>query len=489
MKTPLLGNRTFYDGVLRIGLPVALQNLLISSAGIVDTLMISTQGETAVAAVGLCAQFMSLLFSAYFGFCHGGVIFVAQYWGANNKQGICRTYGLMISCMMFFGLLFGALAVLAPQAIMQVYTDKAPIQQAGALYLSIVGFNYPLQVLAYGMSALLRATERVRIPLYASIASLLTNTALNWVLIYGQLGFPALGIAGAAIATLISGVVNLGFIVVACLWDRNPYLFRFSEHFRWNKAFLKQFFAKSSFIVGNEAAMGVGNMILNAIIGRQPAAALAALAVFRVVEGLVFAFFRGFTSAAAVMVGKQVGSGNHLQGYTDAKRFVLLCPAVTLLVCLLIQPFRAGLLGLFSLSGEALYYGMNILAIYTVFATLRSCNWISNDCFRAGGDSSFGTILEIVCLYSFTLPALGLGAALHLPFLAMYCLMYLDDVVRFGVVLWRVNSGRWLKPVTDEGRAALPDFRALLVSHGHRLGRRDEKLYVQGTPSSDKKAS
>ena len=94
-----------------------------------------------------------------------------------------------------------------------------------------------------------------------SLIHILTNTALNWVLIYGQLGFPALGIAGAAIATLISGVVNLGFIVVACLWDRNPYLFRFSEHFRWNKAFLKQFFAKSSFIVGNEAAMGAGNML------------------------------------------------------------------------------------------------------------------------------------------------------------------------------------------------------------------------------------
>nr|WP_122012675.1 MATE family efflux transporter [Maliibacterium massiliense] len=466
MKTALRGDRSFYSGVLRIGLPVALQNLLISSASIIDTLMISSQGENAVAAMGMCAQFALLMFSAYFGFCHGGVIFIAQYRGARNKEGICRTYGLMFSTMMFFGLLFGAMAIFAPQVVMQLYTDKTAIQQIGVAYLRIVGFSYPLQVLAYAMSALLRATERVRIPLYASIASLLTNALLNWVLIYGRFGLPAMGVRGAAIATLAAGAVNVSLILLACLQSRNPYLFRVREHFRWTKAFLKQFFVKSAFIVGNEMAMGTGNMLLNAIIGRQPAPALAALAVFRVIESMVFSFFKGFTSAAAVMVGKQVGSGNHLQGYTDAKRFVLLCPAVTLLVCLLILPFRAGLLGLFHLSGQAQYYGMHILLMYTVFATLRSCNWISNDSFRAGGDSAFGTILEFICLYCFTLPALALGSALHLPFLAMFGLMFLDDAVRIGIVLWRVNSGRWIKPVTKQGRVALPAFHALLARGG-----------------------
>ena len=475
MKTPLIGDRSYYRGVLTIGLPVALQSLLTTSAGIVDTMMISSLGEIAVAAVGLCTQFASLMMAAYYGFCNGGVIFFAQYWGAKNDRGIRKAYGLMLSCMMFFGLLFGLTAILAPEFIMQVYTDKASIQQAGAPYLRIVGFYYPLQVLAFAMSALLRSTERVRVPLYASIAALATNTGLNWVLIYGNLGMPALGIQGAAIATLCSGVVNVAVIAVACLVQRNAYIFSFKEHFGWSRDFLKQFFSKSAFMVCNEVFMGIGNMILNIIMGRQPESALAALAVFRVIEGLVFSFFKGFDSAAAVMVGKQVGSGNHVQGYTDAKRFVLLCPMATFLLCLLLQPLRGSLLGLFNLGGEALSYGMSMLLVYTVFVTLRTCNWISNDCFRAGGDSAFGTIVEIVCLYCVTIPALSIGAALQLPFMAMFCLMYLDDVVRIGLILWYVNSGRWIKPVTVEGVTALPTFHDVMREHGHRIGKRRQE--------------
>jgi putative MATE family efflux protein len=464
MKTALIGNKEFYTKAASIGLPIAVQSLLTTSGSMVDTVMIGTQGELAVAAVGICAQFASLLFSAFFGFFSGGVIFFAQYWGAKNEKGISRAYGLTLCCMMLFGLLFGALALFAPEWVLSVYTDKTDIQRIAVPYLRILSFALPLQVLAFAVSGLMRSTEQVKIPLYASIAALMTNVFLNWVLIYGNLGFAAMGVEGAAIATVAGNAVNVIVLYIYCVYDKQrPFMLDFKNYFNWDWAFVKQYFSKSLFIVANEVFMGIGWLITNIIMGRQDEMAIAALAVFRVIEGIVFSFFRGFTSAGSVMVGMEVGAGTLLKGYTRAKQFVLLTPVSIFLVCFVQFLFREPLLGVFNLGSQASSYGKQMLVIYIAAASIRMCNWICNDIFRAGGESVFGTVVEIVCMYVFTIPALLLaGLTFHAPFAVVFACMYSDDIVRICLIVWYMNSGKWVKPVTEEGRAALPAFRNML---------------------------
>ncbi|MBQ4085134.1 MAG: MATE family efflux transporter, partial [Clostridia bacterium] len=171
--------REFLRSVAAIAIPVALQNLLTTTGSMVDTMMIAPLGETTVGAIGLCAQFTSLMFSGYWGFVGGGMLLFSQYWGAKDDDGIDRSYGITLSFMMAVAAVFASAAIFAPGWIMRVYTDKVAIQAIGVQYLRIVGFAYPLQILSMAMSALLRSTERVRIPLYASIASVLTNMFLN----------------------------------------------------------------------------------------------------------------------------------------------------------------------------------------------------------------------------------------------------------------------------------------------------------------------
>ncbi|MGN1249689.1 MAG: MATE family efflux transporter, partial [Candidatus Spyradocola sp.] len=192
----------FIRAVAVIAVPVALQNLLTTTGSMVDTMMIAPLGATTVGAVGLCAQFSSLMFSGYWGFVGGGMLFFSQYWGAKDDDGINRSYGITLTCMMCVAAIFTSLALLAPGWVMSVYTDKQAIGQIGVKYLRVVGFAYPLQILSMAMSALLRSTERVRIPFYAAIASVATNIALNWVFIYGKLGLPEMGVQGAALATV-----------------------------------------------------------------------------------------------------------------------------------------------------------------------------------------------------------------------------------------------------------------------------------------------
>jgi len=425
----------------------------------VDTVMIGTEGELAVAAVGVCALFSMLLFSAYFGFCNGGMIFFAQYWGAKDENGICRAYGLTLICMMAAGFIFGSLAILAPEFIIGIYTDKENIRQVGVPYLRIVGWCYPLQTLAMAMGCLLRSVEKVKIPLFASIASLITNTFLNWVLIFGRFGFPHLGVRGAAIATVVAQAVHILVLYIYCFADKHSFITRIRAHYRWSRAFVREYFAKIFFVVINEVLYGVGMLLLNMIIGRQVEAGIAAMAVFRVLEGFVFAFFGGLANASSVMVGKRIGAGEHLEGYADAKRFVLICPLVTLAIWSIILCLRYPVLRAFGLGEEAFAYAEGMMFIYLITGALRTCNYIGNNIFRAGGEPVFGTVIETIGLFLFSIPAAAIaGFILHWPFLAVFFMLFLDEFIRIGIFIWYLNSGRWVKPVTQLGREKLSEF-------------------------------
>ncbi len=147
--------KLFFKAVITIALPIALQNLLSTTASMVDTIMIGSEGELAVAAVGICSQITSLFFSCYFGFAGGALLFFSQYWGAKNIKGINRTLGISLLCMLLVALIFGGVAVTNPAFLLQIYTDKEKIIQLGSPYIRIVGFSYPITVLVLLMNFLL----------------------------------------------------------------------------------------------------------------------------------------------------------------------------------------------------------------------------------------------------------------------------------------------------------------------------------------------
>lgn len=381
--------KQFLKNLAIIAIPVALQNMLTTTGSMIDTMMIAPLGETTVGAVGLCAQFSSLMFAGYWGFFGGGMLFFSQYWGAQDDDGIDHSYGLTLTCMMIVGLTFGAFAIFAPETVMKLYTDKENIQVIGAEYLRIIGFGYPVQVFSMAMSALLRSTERVRIPLFASIASVASNIFLNWVFIYGKFGLPEMGVRGAALATSLAAVINVLVILILARAQKYPYLFHFKKHFRWNKKQVKIYFVKCFPIICNEVLIGVGNMVINVVLGRQSEQAIAAIAVFRTLEGMVISFFAGFSNAASVLVGTCVGSGELDAAYERAKRLVFLCGGTILCVCLVLLGIHKPLLSAMSLSGESMEIGSHMLMIYCVAAVIRMCNWVQNDTYRAAGDAAF----------------------------------------------------------------------------------------------------
>lgn len=442
-----------------IAIPVALQNLLSTTGSMVDTIMISSLGERYVASVGLCGQFSFLMFSCYWGFIGGGCLFFSQYWGAKDDDGISRSYGLTLACILTVALIFCILGSCFPHFVLNLYTDKTAIQQIGEEYLRIVAFAYPLQVLSVGMSSLLRCTERVKIPLYASIVSVLTNTFLNWVLIFGNLGAPALGVKGAAIATLVSAFANVLVVLICGLATKYKFLFRFKAMINWNKSFLRLYFKKCIPILCNELLIGFGNMLVNIVLGHQVEEAIAAVAVFRTIEGLVIGFFAGFSSASSVLVGKDVGAGNTKEAYGKAIRIVYLCQGTILLIAIMLFVFHTPLLHLLNMNGLAFEYATGLVYIYGVACIIRMGNWTQNDTYRSAGDAIFGTMLEIIFMYAMVLPALYVtNYVLKLPFLFVFAMCYIDEPIRYIIMQVHMYSGKWIRPVTEEGKAGLLKF-------------------------------
>ncbi len=456
----------FLKKIAVIAVPVALQNLLTTTGSMVDTMMIASLGQTEVGAVGLCAQFSSLMFAGYWGFVGGGMLFFAQYFGAKDEDGINRSYGLTLTCMMAVALLFGAMAVFFPETVMRLYTDKAQIQTVGTAYLRIAGFAYPLMVLSMAMAALLRCTGQVRIPLWGSIAGVASNVTLNWILIFGRFGFPAMGVQGAALATVLAQFVNCLVVLCAAKRARHPYLLAVTQHFRWKGPMVRIYLKKCFPILCHELLLGIGNMLINVVLGRQPEEAIAALAVFRTLEGLVIGFFAGFSNASSVLVGTEVGAGHPDTAFGRAWRLVYLCQGFIALLGLLLTGLHKPILSLMGMEGESFRLAFGMMVIYLSFGILRMGNWTQTDTFRAAGDAVTPTILEILFMWLMVLPCVWIsGRMLHWPTLAVFALCYADEPIRYVIMQIHLHRGRWIRPVTPEGRAALrgwkPDYRRI----------------------------
>ena len=460
MDTRKFDWKNFIKMIAVIAVPVALQNLLTTTGSMIDTMMISSLGQTEIGAVGLCAQFSSLMFSGYWGFVGGGMLFISQFWGSKDEDGLNRAYGLTLTCMMTVAVVFCSCAVLFPEYVMKLYTDKPNIQRIGVEYLRIVGFSYIIMVLNMAMAVMLRCTERVRIPLYGSIAAVLCNIFLNWVLIFGNLGLPAMGVRGAALATLISQGISTVVIVILAKKNGHPYLLAFRRHFAKRKGLAPEYFKKCFPIIMNEVLIGLGNMMINIVLGRQPEETIAALAVFRTLEGMIIGFFAGFSNASSILVGKEVGAGNLDIAYKRAWRIIYLCQGFIAFIGILLITLHTPILTLMGMEGESFNIAFMFIIVYSIAAIVRLGNWTHNDTFRSAGDAVYGTVLEIIFMWIMVVPLVYFtGMVWGAPTYVVFICCYIDEPIRYILMQIHLYSGKWIKPVTPEGRAALKEFR------------------------------
>ncbi|NLD88214.1 MAG: MATE family efflux transporter, partial [Clostridiales bacterium] len=448
----LAGDKQFYKQAIKFGVPVALQNLLTSSASFVDSMMIGGFSEIAIGAVGMAGQWFYLIMLCCWGIHSAGTMFFAQYWGANDKEGLRKATWVMFTSVLFLTVPVSIVTCVFPRLIMSIYTNDPGVISIGGNYLRIAAFNCVFTAITTGCSGLLRSTGNAKLPLYAGFAGIFTNIFLNWVLIYGNLGFPALGVVGAAIATVISGFVNMAILIATAIIKKNILFEMLKKKAVIAKSFVKEYYAKATPIILNESCYAVAMLIINMVFGRQGGRNMSALSIFRTLDGIVLAFYYGFVNASCVMIGNSIGAGRIKEGIVYSRRFTILNFLTTVVVTLTIYLFRYPIISLFSVGQDITDIVSKLLLILVIFMPIRTCNYMLIGVYRSGGESKIGFYFEIIAIWFVSVPLVllsGLHWKLSFPLVVM--MSYSEDVAKIVVQLWYMLSNKWIKPITEQG--------------------------------------
>jgi putative MATE family efflux protein len=446
------GDRTFLRLALTITVPIILQNLLTTSFSLIDTLMISSLGTIPLTSVGLAAAWLQFHTVVLFGITSGQGVLIAQYWGAQDHRSIRRSYGLGLTLSLFAGCVYLLITALAPNFVMSLFSSDPDVIAAGSAYLRIIAFSTPALALNTSWAAALRSTEEVRIPLYGSILSVVVNITLNYILIFGHFGAPALGLPGAAIASTVANWLGAGLVFFLAWRKKTVLRAPVREIFSFSRTFCGKYFPTAFPIMLNEIIWGGGTMVLNAIYGHMGTVEYAALTLFRTVDNLVMVLFLSMFSACAVLVGKELGSGNRDRAWKNA--VALNCWTVTLAVicAVLVILLRHPIVALFQQTPEVVALALPLLVLGATEMPLHYFNY-NNICgvFRAGADGKTAAFYDFLGVWVISMPLALAGLALGLPFLVVYgVVIYADNGVKLILVIRRFRSKKWMKSVTEE---------------------------------------
>ena len=457
----------FWRDIARLALPIALQNLLSSSFSLVDTLMVGQLGDTPLAAVGMAGQFGWFLSMIIFGMTSALTMFVSQYWGAGDKKSIRKVYGIALMIAVGVSVVFMLAGVVFPRGVVWIFNREPDVLDVGAQYLSIAAFSYPAIALNYVFMGVLRATERVKLPLYTTLVTTLLNAGLDYAFIFGFGAIPAMGARGAAIATVVSAWLSPVITFTVSLIEKNMLIAPWREIFGFDKNFFAEFLRRAVPVVVNETLWGAGTLVFNIIFANLGSGNYAAVTIMRTFESIAFVFFVGLGSASSVIVGKSVGAGEIASAVRDSRRFAVLVPAFSAVLGAVIIVFRRQIVGVFDLDGkitaETLGTAVWILSIYAAEMAIRNIPYIVIcGIFRPGGETRIGMKYDLLFLWCVSLPATIIAAfVLRLPFPAVFATMYIaEDWLKAFFCIRYFLTDKWLKPVTPEGRAGLEDYRA-----------------------------
>lgn len=447
----------FWRIVLPLAIPNILQNLLASSFGMVDTIMVGRLGDVAIAAAGAAGQLTNFIGVVFYGVVSGGSVFVAQYWGNRNTRQIGRVYGVMLSALLPISLLFMAVCMLFPEMMISVFSNDPLVQAEGAKYLRIVCGAYPFMALNYLFGTLLRSTERPKLPMWSSAFSSVTNVILNYGLIFGAFGLPEMGIRGAALASLISTALNPLFVFLVSLKQKNVIITPVKVFLSIDRELIARFWKRALPVLANEALWSLGNSGYYMVYGRMGTDNYAAVTIVNTIGNLVYVFFIGMCNACNVMVGMRIGSGRIEEAKDVAGRFMLLEPITGAVLGALLIALGKPILSCFNTSASVLTVAWKVLLIQAVMTGPINLAFIAVcGIFRAGGDTKSGFRYDVFTLYCISLPGAFLaGLVLKWPFLAVFALVLcLEHWVKTYLCVRRFLSMKWIQPVTSPDEAA-----------------------------------
>jgi putative MATE family efflux protein len=452
MSISFLRDRDFVRSMLALALPVAFQQLITSALNMIDVLMVTRLGETAVAALGLANQIFFLLILFLFGVTSGMSIFTAQYWGKGDVENIRKVLGICLVIAVLVATAFTLAATLIPHTLMSIYTKDQRVIALGSDYLRIVGLSYIMMAISVSYISILRSITLVKITVVISILALALKTLLAYLLIFGIGSFPELGVRGAAIGTAVGWTFECVLLLILVYRLKTPLAANPLSFFRFDRLFALNVLRTSMPAAINEVLWSVGFSSYNAVYARIGTDAIAAVNINATIEELMFVLFIGLGNACAVMVGNKIGEGEKQVAFEYGRRFLILGVTMALLGGAMIISLREPIINwLPEISPSAAANLRGLMFVFAISAWLKMLNFILFiGAMRAGGDTRYAMFTELFSVWAIGVPAALIGGfILHLPVYGVYSLVLLEEAVKAVIIIRRFLSRKWIHDLVN----------------------------------------
>lgn len=448
----LVTDRSFYKRAVILILPVVMQNIINNGVNMMDTIMVGKLGEVAISASSLANQFYQIYNFLCLGLSAAGLVLASQYWGAQDKKSVRRVYDLCMQFVILIGLLFALVSAICPEKIMEIYIKDPDVVREGAKYLRITALVYLPHGLSLVMSNIVRSIGNTKLGLIISCISFAVNVGANYVFIFGKLGAPAMGVMGAAVGTLCARSVEFIVCIVYMLAIEKTLHYRLSGLIKAPSAALFGEFRRLGMpAIISDTILGLAASTMSVILGRMGKEVVSAYAIVTVLDRMCSVATMGIASAAGVMIGQTVGSGNFQRAQKEGWSFLSISVGMGLIASALVLVIGTMSVDFYKITPDTRVIAVSMMessAIVVFFRAIQSA--LSKGILRGGGDTRFLMVADVIFQWCVSIP-LGYLAGVVLKWPAFWVLIALriDYIIKSFWLTSRLKSGKWIHKAKD----------------------------------------
>lgn len=448
-------DQKFYRTFKNIAIPVMIQYFITSSINLMDNFMVGKLGEESIAAMGVANQYFFLFNILLMGIYSGCNVIIAQLWGNKDLKSIKKTLGISLVLGMGTSLVFFLGARLFTSEIMMMFNKNAQVVSLGSDYLKIVSFSYIIMAISYAYGIGSRSVGSPKLPVFCSGIALAANIILNYVFIFGKLGFPAMGVSGAALATLLARILEMSLILILVYQKEHVLSSNIKELANFDEKFFKKVSIATIPVVVNELCWGLGAVVYTMIYGNMGVGAFAAVQISFAINGMFFIVLFAVASAACVMVGNQIGKGDIELAKYYGEKLLKMGLKISVVIGILLALSAKLVLMIYNITPEVYTSAYYILIITAVMLPIKYLNIIFIvGILRGGGDASYVLKIELATMWLIGVPICYIGAKyLGVPVYVVVLLVNVEDIIKVVFCYRRYKSGKWIRNLASEDAA------------------------------------
>lgn len=442
-------DRSFYKKLITIALPISLQSLITIGVNMMDNIMLGRLGEVAMSAASQANQVFSLFQIFCMGMGMGASVLISRYYGMQDIFSLKKSVTIMYRLLLCLGLLFTVAAIVAPGFLMSLYTNEDAVIYEGIRYYRWSIPCFLLQGLSLTTTIVLRSIGKVHIPLYTSIGAFFLNVAANYVFIFGKFGAPEMGVAGAALGTLISRTFEFAVICGYFRLKENEVGYRIKDFFCHCGDIWVDYIRICIPVLISDGLLGFGNTAVAMVYGRLGSNFVSANSIAAVTMQLTTVLIQGMSNASAIITGHTLGEGKVRQAQEQGYTFLALGAIFGLVAAGIIVVIAEPVIGFYKITEETrgiAFQLMDAVAVIVFFQAMNSI--LTKGVLRGGGDTKFLMVADILFLWVVSIPLGCLaGFVWDFPAFWIYFCIRIDQVIKAVWCVWRLKSGKWIKKI------------------------------------------